>query len=177
MSRLHFLALSGSLRAASSNTAILRAAAQLADENVTLTLFEGLGALPHYNPDLDHDAPPAAVMAFRNAVRSSDGVIISSPEYAHGVPGVLKNALDWLVSSGEFVDKPVALLTASRATWAHASLTETLRVMTANLAAGASAMLPLTTNRLDATDVVANGDLAGILRTALAALAAESRKT
>src|SRR6185295_5855720 len=112
-----------------SNTALLRAAAVLAPEGVEITVYGGLGDLPHFNPDLEDSEPPV-VTDFRVLVRESDGLLISSPEYAHGVPGVMKNALDWLVGGEEFIDKPVALLNASaRSTRALESLTETVTVM------------------------------------------------
>jgi len=139
---MRILAISGSLRLASSNTALLRAAATLAPEGVEITLYGGLGNLPHFNPDLEGTGPPS-VMDFRTRLQVSDGVLISSPEYAHGVPGVLKNALDWLVGSGEFVGKPVALLNASpRATYAQASLAETITVMSARIVDEASITMP-----------------------------------
>lgn len=123
---MRILAISGSLRAASSNTALLHAATALAPESIEVTVYGGLADLPHFNPDLDGEGI-TAVMDFRSQLQTSDGVLISSPEYAHGVPGVLKNALDWVVASAEFVDKPVALINASpRAIHAQASLTETL---------------------------------------------------
>ena len=93
------LAISGSLRNASSNTAILKAAQQLAPAHLEIVLFESLAELPHFNPDLESE-PPATVLEFQQLLQTSNAVIISSPEYAHGVPGSLKNALDWLVGSG-----------------------------------------------------------------------------
>ena len=99
---LRIIAISGSLRAVSSNTALLRAASGLAPQEVEVTLYENLAELPHFNPDLE-GAEPRSVTDFRSLLHSSDAVLISSPEYAHGVPGALKNALDWLVSSGELV--------------------------------------------------------------------------
>jgi NAD(P)H-dependent FMN reductase len=100
-------------------------------------------------------------------------LLICSPEYAHGVPGVLKNALDWLVSSPEIVYKPVGLLNASpRSAHAQASLAETLRTMSAVLVAGASIDLPFDGRRLDATDMAATADLAPLIRSALDALVA-----
>ena len=106
--RFKILAISGSLRAASSNTAILKAAQQLAPNNLEILLYHGLGDLPHFNPDLEL-APPASVLEFQKMLRDSSAVIISSPEYAHGIPGTLKNALDWVVGSGEMVGKPTVL--------------------------------------------------------------------
>src|SRR5690349_13087893 len=110
---MRILALSGSLRAASLNTALLRAAMALAPEGTEIILFDGLRVLPLFNPDLE-PVEPAAVTELRAQVRASDGLLIASPEYAHGVTGTMKNALDWLVSGEEFVDKPVALLNASQ---------------------------------------------------------------
>jgi len=96
------LALSGSLRGDSSNGALLRAALALAPSTLAITYdTQSIAALPHFNPDLDTAEPPAAVRAFRERLGAAEGVIICSPEYAHGVPGALKNALDWIVSSGE----------------------------------------------------------------------------
>lgn len=123
-------AISGSLRAASSNTKLLAEMKSVAPADVSIDLYDGLGELPHFNPDLDGDAPPAAVVALRARIRDAGAVLISSPEYAHGVPGTLKNALDWLVGAGELVGKPVVLVNATaRSTYAQASLTETLTVM------------------------------------------------
>lgn len=181
---LQILAISGSLRAASSNATLLRALPLLAPDGMTFVLYDGLGDLPHFNPDLEADAP-ASVARFQSLLETSDGVLISSPEYAHGVPGVLKNALDWVVGSGELVDKPVALLNASPAsTFAQAQLTETLRVMTANLIFDAFATVPMKGARLaDEAAVVAHGEAAATLRAALTAFAQainatqEARKT
>ena len=95
---------------------------------------DGIGNLPHFNPELDKEPVPPAVADFRSKLNSSAGVVISTPEYAHGVPGALKNALDWLVASGELYEKPVALFSPSPyARFAHASLIETLTVMMARL--------------------------------------------
>jgi chromate reductase len=92
---LQILAISGSLRAASHNTRLLRALPPLAPEGMAFKLFEGLGDVPPYNADHDVDPPPAGVRALREAVGAADGLVIATPEYNHSVPGVLKNALDW----------------------------------------------------------------------------------
>jgi chromate reductase len=131
---MRILAISGSLRTASSNSTLLRAAAAIAGPDVEMVAFAGLGDLPHFNPDLDQGTPPSAVAEFRQEVAGADALVISSPEYAHGVPGTLKNALDWLVGGIEINGKPVALLNASaRATHADESLRETLTVMGAKV--------------------------------------------
>ena len=176
---LNLLAISGSLRAASANTTVLRAAIQLSPDILTISLYEGLGDLPHYNPDLDTETPPAAVLDFRARLRAADAVVICSPEYAHGVPGVLKNALDWIVSSGEFMGKPVALVNARPSSmFAQASLRETLTVMMAEIDPEASVTLPVTTNRLDEASLLSNPELSQALKSAIEALgrAAEARR-
>lgn len=130
---MHVFALSGSLRAASINTALLRAVRRVAPPGIRVELFDELAALPLFNPDLEA-CPPAAVIALRQRVAAADALLIASPEYAHGIAGGLKNALDWLVSFPPFAHKPVALLNASaRAQHADAALRETLRTMSANL--------------------------------------------
>ena len=141
---MHILAISGSLRASSSNTILLRAASRLAPEGVVVeSLRRARRAYPPSTPT-SKTAPIPSVLDFRARLKAADGLLISSPEYAHGVPGVLKNALDWVVGSGELVYKPVALLNASpRSTHAQASLTETLTVMTAALVPEASVAVPL----------------------------------
>src|SRR4051794_39720953 len=104
---MRVLAICGSLRAQSSNLAVLQAAVQLAKPSMEIMIFDGLAGLPHFNPDLDGDRPPDAVMVLRNEIGKAQGLLISSPEYARGVAGAMKNALDWLVSSVEFPGKPV----------------------------------------------------------------------
>lgn len=175
---IHVLAISGSLRAVSSNTALLQAAALLAPPLARVTLYRGLADLPPFNPDLDEEGgpAPAPVADLRAQVRAADALLISSPEYAHGVPGTLKNALDWLVSEPTFPGKPVGLLNAApRATHAQASLVETLTTMSAHLAPGASLALPLSGRRLGPAEIAADAELAGPLRAALVALAAACR--
>ncbi len=135
---MKILAVSGSLRAASSNSLLLQALAAAAPPELDVSIFEGIGDLPHFNPDLDPPEDPAphpAVAEWRRHLRAADAVIFSTPEYAHGVPGVLKNALDWVVGSGELVGKPVALFqtSATRGEFARASLVETLTVMSARV--------------------------------------------
>lgn len=131
-------AVSGSLREGSTNSAMLGRAALLAEPHLEVSLWQGLADVPAFNPDRSED-PPEPVTEFRRLVAAADGLLIASPEYAHGVAGALKNALDWLVGSGELTDKPVALLNASpRATIAHAELAETLRTMGARIVADAA---------------------------------------
>lgn len=158
------LAISGSLRSQSSNTMLLRAAALLAPEDVSITLYDGLGDLPHFNPDLE-GVEERGVLDFRRRLQESDAVLISSPEYAHGVPGVLKNALDWIVGSGELVDKPVGLINASpQSNHAYASLTETITVMSARLVKNACVTLPFWKKTLDAEGIASHPEISALLQ-------------
>ncbi|MFD8417610.1 NADPH-dependent FMN reductase [Streptomyces sp. NPDC059650] len=117
MSDLTFVAISGSLRRSSHNTGLLRALTALAPAGVTIDLFDNLGALPHFDQDLEAGPEPAAVADLRHRVREADGVIIATPEYNSAIPGVLMNALDWLSRSTphgpSLSGKPVAILGAS----------------------------------------------------------------
>ena len=165
---MKLLALSGSLRAASTNTATLEALSALAPPGVEIPLYRDLGALPLFNPDDDEQAPPPAVAALRALVGSAAGLIIAAPEYAHGVPGAFKNALDWLVASDAFPGKPVAMInTAPRSFHAQSALRETLATMSARLIPEAFVALPLTGKMVDAADIVANPRFAAALRAAL----------
>lgn len=125
-----FLAISGSLRRVSTNTALLRAMAKDAPDGIAIELYDGMGDLPIFNPDREGDLTPQAVNDLGQKVREADGLIISCPEYAHGIPGGLKNLLDWLVSRDEIPHKPAMLLRASsRNDISHAALSEVLRTM------------------------------------------------
>ncbi|CAO3414974.1 NADPH-dependent FMN reductase [Azospirillum endophyticum] len=174
---MRVLAISGSLRAASTNSALLRTAAAAAPDGVTVTVFAGLdgrgvGSLPLFNPDEDGDTPLPAVKDFRDSLVAADAVVIACPEYAHGVPGALKNALDWVVASGEMVDKPVALLHASpRSVYAREALTEILTVISARLIDEASVTIPLMGKTPEETAVIlARTESVAALRSALAAI-------
>ncbi|MBZ9963523.1 NADPH-dependent FMN reductase [Mesorhizobium sp. BR1-1-2] len=127
---LNLLAISGSLRAASTNSALVAALARNAPESCRVAIHEGLGLLPIFNPDDEGERTPSEASRLIDAVTAADGVIISCPEYAHGVPGGLKNALDWLVSRDAAVDKPAILVHASpRSLHARAALAEIMRTM------------------------------------------------
>jgi len=166
---MKILAISGSLRAASHNTAVLLAAKRLAPAGVVVELFDGIGKLPFFNSDLETEHLPEEVAAFRTAIGAANGLLISSPEYARGVSGLMKNALDWLVGSQEFPGKPVALInTSPRATDALAALTLTLETMSSVIVRDASITLPLLGTANDAESIAANPELAEPLRHAIA---------
>ncbi|MFD7917859.1 NADPH-dependent FMN reductase [Streptomyces sp. NPDC059740] len=172
---MRLLAISGSLRARSATGAVLRSA---------LDLWQGptgaaaLDQLPPFNPDLDGEeaVPPPPVAVLRTAVAAADAVLLVSPEYAAGPPGALKNALDWLVSSGEFVDRPTAVVTASPfpagGDLANAQLRGTLRKMSADLVEASCREIGAVTRRLTpAGDRVADEATLADLREALRLLA------
>jgi NAD(P)H-dependent FMN reductase len=176
---VHLLAISGSLRAGSSNTALLTAAARLAPPRVTVELYPSVAVLPHFDPDLD--APdggrlPDQVTALRGLVGRADGLLLSAPEYAHGLPGAFKNALDWLVGSVEFPGKAVAVLSpTARSVHAQAQLREVLRTMSARIVESASVVVPLASRVMDEDGLLADQELAALLRTALVAIADDIR--
>jgi NAD(P)H-dependent FMN reductase len=124
------LAISGSLQTRSSNTALVRLASKLVEAPVEVDIFDALEDLPYFNPELDVEPAPPAVVDLRARIAAAEAVLIASPEYAHEMPGVLKNALDWLVSSGELYGKRVAVLCASpsseRGTYMRQALERTL---------------------------------------------------
>jgi NAD(P)H-dependent FMN reductase len=110
------LLMTGSLRARSTNTSVLRTAIAVAPNDVEATLYGGLADLPHFNPDDDHDPLPGAVESLRTEVRRADALLFSAPEYAGALPGSFKNALDWMIGDdqvGSVYEKPVAWINAS----------------------------------------------------------------
>lgn len=124
------IAIPGSTRVRSTHLNLIRTITQLAAGTFNVKPYIGIEELPHFNPDLDNDAPPERVAEFRNQLREADGILICTPEYAMGVPGTLKNAIDWTVSSAEFYHKPTALITASSQGYkGHAALMETLNIL------------------------------------------------
>jgi chromate reductase, NAD(P)H dehydrogenase (quinone) len=172
MTGMKILAISGSLRATSSNAAIARAAARLAPPDVGFETYEDVAALPHFSPDLDVEPLPAPVAALRAAIGRSDALLITTPEYAHGMPGSLKNALDWLVSATEPIDKPVLLISASPsgAANAHAQLSEVLRTMSLRVVDGGAHVFSRA--KLDGDGNVVDDDMLAAIREGLAQLAA-----
>lgn len=166
--------LSGSLRADSSNAALVRAAFLLLPAGIETILCEDVGSLPHFNPDLDQEGsvPPPAVARFRALLRSADGFIVSVPEYAHGLPGAFKNAIDWVVSSGELGHKPVLVLNASAGGHhAQANLVETLTVIEAGVL-DASLLTPFLSQRITRDGSLSDADRTALQRSVTALLSA-----
>jgi len=172
---VHILAISGSLQATGTITTFVRALVALAPAEMECTLYGGLADLPPFSPDRDSDPPPASVGDLRGLLHDADGVLICTPEYAYGMPGSLKNVFDWIVSSGEFVNKPVAALSASPyptgGERAHASLLLTLTAVNAAVVEGATLTVPLVRTKMDANGAVSDPATEQALRSVLNALA------
>ncbi len=124
------MAICGSTKSASLNLSLIHAISKMYADELEMSVYAMIASLPHFNPDMDNASPPREVTAFRQQIKEADGVLICTPEYAMGVPGTLKNAIDWTVSSCEFSHKPVALITASsQGQKGHQSLLETLKII------------------------------------------------
>jgi chromate reductase len=170
---LRILALCGSLRKASINAALLRAAARLAAPGADIEVPGWLGRLPLFDPDLEADLP-LPVQALQLVVTNADAILIASPEYAHGVSGTIKNTLDWLVSFEPFIHKPVAIINAAaRAHHADDALREILRTMSAGLVGERSFAVELPGSRADEDAMVASAGVAAVVAEAIAALRSE----
>jgi chromate reductase, NAD(P)H dehydrogenase (quinone) len=168
---IKILAISGSLRVSSSNTNILRVLVGLAPEDVSIEIYEGIGNLPHFNPEIDDNRELLSVQDWRSRLNQADAIIFCTPEYAHGVPGVLKNALDWIVSSGEFMHKPTAVISASPSMdggeKANASLVQTLRVMMAEIPEESILCIPAVSAKLNKQGEIVDAETEVSLRSLL----------
>lgn len=132
---IRIVGISGSLRSASFNTSILRAAAQLLPPGVGLQLLDGLADLPHYDEDLDTAFPPASVTRLRRTIDSADAILIATPEFNGSMPGALKNAIDWAsrpYGQGALQNRPTAVVGATTglfgAVWAQADVRRVLGI-------------------------------------------------
>jgi NAD(P)H-dependent FMN reductase len=152
--RQKILAICGSTRQRSANLDLISAIIKRFS-NIEVEIFKGLDAIPHFNPDLDNEEPPGTVLEFRNRLKEADGVLICTPEYAMGVPGTLKNAIDWTVSSMEFSHKPTALITASTSgEKGHRSLMETLKVIEAEIPDSSQLLIPHIKTKLKSDEII-----------------------
>ena len=164
---VRLLAISGSLRLASSNTSLLQAAELLAPAGTSIAHYREIGRLPHFNPDLDGHIPDI-VVALRAQIEEADGLLIACPEYARGIPGSFKNMLDWLVGSLSFPGKPVALFNASpRASAAQAALRLVLETMSARVVNDASITVQLLSKGMNADVIAADPAIAAVIVNAL----------
>jgi chromate reductase, NAD(P)H dehydrogenase (quinone) len=145
--KIRILGISGSLRATSSNNSIIKVVAGMMPADVEFEIYKGIVGLPHFD---DSPTIPPAVIDFLQQVKEADGIFICTPEYAFGVPGSLKNALDWTVGTGDFVNKPVALVTASSVgDKAHAALLQTLTALSADIVERATLLISSVRSKLN----------------------------
>jgi chromate reductase len=157
--KINILAISGSTRKQSSNLNLIKAFAEIGSDAFTVSIFQGLTEIPHFNSDLDNENPPGNVTEFRDQLKEADAILICTPEYAMGVPGTLKNALDWTVSSMEFSHKPVALITASSSgEKAHASLLGTLLVIEARVTENTQLLVPFVKTKVNAAGEIIHAE-------------------
>ncbi|MCF6313870.1 MAG: NAD(P)H-dependent oxidoreductase [Verrucomicrobiales bacterium] len=167
MKKIKLLALSGSLRKASYNTAMLEALSELSPSNVEISIFRKLGELPLFNPDTESESN-SVFESLRSELGRSQGLVIASPEYAHGISGLMKNALDWLVGGEEFVDMPVVILNASpRSNHALNALKEVVTTMSGRIIEEACVSLPLLGSGFNSDDIKENPSMAAMLEKAL----------
>ena len=172
---MRILALSGSIRSKSTNKLLLLATKSCAPADIEIVIYEGISDLPYFNPDLDFEGAvlPAPVQRLRDALRAANAFLISTPEYAHGMPGVLKNALDWLVSGPEMPGKSIGLIygSAGDASHAQAQLTEVLTTMSARVIPAAVLNVPGVRTQIDEKGEVRDDTLKARLRALVDALA------
>ncbi|MCF0069951.1 NAD(P)H-dependent oxidoreductase [Dyadobacter sp. CY261] len=164
MKNIHILGISGSLRADSTNTIILKTLGSLLPSDITFEIFEGLDEIQHFDPGhVDSDS----VARFKSAIRKADAVVICTPEYAFGVPGTLKNALDWTVGTGDLNDKPVSVISASPlnsgGSHALASLLLTLTALGTRKNEASALSIPNVKSKLSAGEV-SNQELIALLQ-------------
>lgn len=178
MADIKVLVLLGSLRAASINRQLAELAAESAPDGVAVTIYEGLGELPFYNEDLDTDAAPAAVAALRAAAAAADAALVVTPEYNGSIPGVLKNAIDWLsrpFGNGALKDKPLAVIGAALGryggVWAHDETRKSFGIAGPRVVD--SVKLSLQTTTFDGRHPRESAEVAAAVRDVVGKLAAE----
>ena len=126
----NIIAIQGSTRKNATSNQLINAIATLYSEQLSINVYDDITLLPHFNPDDDNDNVAEEVTDLRKQLQEADGILVCTPEYAHGVPGSLKNAIDWTVSSADFYKKPTALITASTdGSFGHAAMLEILKAI------------------------------------------------
>ena len=158
---VHILLISGSTRSGSTNTAALRSALGVLPDGITAELYEGLAALPAFNPDDDHDPLPPAPTELRAAIADADAVAFCTPEYAGNMPGSLKNLLDWTVGGAEMYGKPVAWINVAMPGRGHnalAALKTVLGYVGSEVIEEACVDLPLRSAQVDVSGLVTDAE-------------------
>src|SRR3954452_4849931 len=184
VSVVSLLLISGSLRAGSTNAAVLRTAAALAAGEIETVVFGGMAELPHFNPDDDVEGQPVhpAVAAMRGAVAEADALLICTPEYAGALPGALKNVLEWTVGNAGTYEKPVGWINAagpaapSGAADAHDSLRKVLGYVGADVVEAACRRIPVTRQDVGPDGLIADANARAAIQETLTALADHVRR-
>ncbi|MFD4408028.1 NADPH-dependent FMN reductase [Streptomyces sp. NPDC058466] len=174
------LLLSGSLRSGSTNESVLRTARTVAPGRVRTVLYDGLAALPHFNPDDDQDPLPTPVAGLRQAIEQAAGILICTPEYAGTLPGSFKNLLDWTVGGTEICDKPVAWVNAAaqgRGHGAEATLRAVLGYTGADIVEAACVHLPMDRGMVGEDGLLTDPGVRRQLGDVLGLLAASSERS
>ncbi len=172
------LFISGSLRAGSTNTAVLRTARTVAPDGVTASLYDGMYGLPHFNPDDDREGEPvhAAVTELRVQIMAADALLLCTPEYAGALPGALKNLLEWTVGDAGTHEKPVAWVNASGpaaptgAADAHDSLRKVLGYVGADIVDAACVRIPVTRDAVGPDGTISDREIRGRIEETLTTL-------
>jgi len=166
----NILAISGSLREGSSNHNILQFLGKMMPSEINYTIYGGFRDIPAFDPEIDNNISPALVADLRERLAQADGIIICTPEYAFGVPGALKNALDWTVSSGSFSGKPTALITASTGGEnAHEALIKILGAIDAKLSPETTVLIQFVRSKMNSDGIVTDRDTVQKLKTLIEA--------
>jgi len=176
---LQLLLISGSLRAGSTNMAVLETVGVIAPQGVATVLYGGMGGLPHFNPDDDREGDPVhgAVAELRAQVSAADALLICTPEYAGALPGALKNLLEWTVGDAGTYRKPVAWINVSGgaaptgAADAHDSLRKVLGYVHADSVEAACVRVPVTRDAVGPDGTIADPQIREQIAAALTALA------
>jgi NAD(P)H-dependent FMN reductase len=173
------LLISGSLRAGSTNTAVLETARAVATDGIVTAIYDGLGRLPHFNPDDDVEPLPPEVQALRESIRAADAVLFSTPEYAGALPGSFKNLLDWSIGGGEIYEQPVAWINVSaggsEARNAFDSLRKVLGYAGTKLVEDACRHIPVQRSDVGADGLIAAPAIRDEIRDVVTRLAAAAR--
>jgi NAD(P)H-dependent FMN reductase len=166
--KITILAVSGSLRATSANTQILKDIQRWAPAEVDFIIYEDLATLPPFDDSIEEGE---GITKWRRELAAADGVFICSPEYAFGVPGALKNAIDWTVRSGELVNKPLALITAaSSGDKAHAAWLHIFSALSASIPEGGALLIPFIRTKLNEKGEIADAATKAAVHLVLQAL-------
>jgi chromate reductase len=164
-------AISGSLRSGSSNHNILNFLKKLAPSDISFFIYDRLADIPPFDPGNDTDKVNEPVFELRSLIKHADAIIICTPEYAYGVPGQLKNALDWTVSSGSFSGTPTALITASTGGEnAHAALIKILGAIDADLQQNTTLLISFIRSKMDGDGNIIDVETADSLKAVFDAL-------